>query len=101
MINESDAVLTPKKTALKEATKEVGRYLISIGVVDSLIVVFKLLQTMINTETGGVAINWALIGSVTLFGAVSAVVRGLDKFKHTHQKLSSPEVGRSQGLIPF
>lgn len=91
----------PKLYAFKEAMKEVGRYLISIGLVDSVIVIFQLIQSGINTQTGVININWNMVIAFTLFSAVSAIIRGLDKAKHEYEKAIADSSGVSKGFIPF
>jgi hypothetical protein len=91
----------PKLYAVQEALKEVGRYLVSIGVIDSAIVLFQLIQGMINTQTGEINMNWQMILAFTLFSFSGAVIRGLDKLKQVYEKTVNPEPGVSQGIIPF
>ena len=100
-MGSSEAYTNPTTDAIKESLKEVARYMISIGIVDVLVTVGSLIQGMINTQTGVIAINWSLIGAVTLFGFIASVLRGLDKLKHVYEKNTEPVVGKSQGIIPF
>lgn len=73
----------------------------SIGVLDVLIGVFTMVQSMINTGTGEININFQMIFAFTLFSLAGVVVRALDKFKHEYAKLTEPKVGQPQGLLPF
>jgi hypothetical protein len=91
----------PKLYAYKEALKEVARYMVSIGLLDSTVILFQLIQSGINTQTGAININWGMIWAFTLFSLAGAMVRALDKAKQIYNKEVYPVEGKSQGFIPF
>lgn len=92
---------SPIKFAIGEALKEVARYLVSIGVIDALIGLFQLFQTMVNPQTGAININWQIVLGFTALSFSGAVLRGLDKLKHVYEQTITPEPGVSKGIIPF
>lgn len=57
----------------------------------------------IDTTTGIININWALIKAVFIFQTVTFILAGLDKYKHEYLKSISPEdtKGQSMGIVKF
>ena len=94
----------PKLYSFIEALKELGRYLVSIGLMDSAIAIFQLIQSGINTQTGAININWQLILAFSLFSLSGGVIRAMDKYKHEVTKLVSPTLENQNsplGIFPF
>ena len=58
-----------------EAVKEAIRTFL-VG----MVTVLGSILTMINVQTGVIAINWGIISALILFSAITAVLKGLEKY---------------------
>ena len=80
--------------AVTESLKEGARLV--------LLAVLPVILSGINTNTGVVAINWSIVGTVVLSTILLIVLRMLDKGTHTFNKESKQgRTGDSMGIIPF
>ena len=90
------------KNPFLEAVKEFLRNVVMGMLAEVAVVIIPIIIAGINTTTGVIMINWQLIYAVGLVTFLTAVLRGLDKWKHEQSKLENPEdQGKSMGILPF
>lgn len=79
------------KTAAWEAVKE----FIRTGLLGNLVTTIPLIISGMNTVTGDININWAMVGVVFAVNMLTALTRSIDRFLHEWNGT------KLNGIMPF
>lgn len=77
---------------LVESAKEIGRVIL-LGII-------PIILTSINTSTGEIKINWAIILATSITLVLTALLKGVDKDIHLNGKIEGDEA-KTKGLTLF